>query len=454
MTKRWFGTDGIRGRVGEEPITPEFMLRLGRAAGAVLGRGERCRVVIGKDTRISGYMFESALESGLAAAGADIALLGPMPTPAIAYLTRTLSAQAGIVISASHNPYHDNGIKFFSATGGKLPDELELQIEAELQQPFTMVQSSRIGKAQRIADAIGRYVEYCKGTLPFGVHLHGLKLVVDCANGATYQVAPLALRELGAEVIAINVEPDGLNINRDCGSTHPEALAAAVRLHGADIGVAFDGDGDRVVMCDHRGELVDGDHLLYIMARDRQLRGKMGGENSSGVVGTVMTNFGLEQRLKELRIPFERTPVGDRHVHQRLLEKGWFLGGETSGHILCLDRAATGDGMIAAMQVLNIIANSGRPLAEWTAEMPKYPQHMINLPVPRRLSAAQLSSPRIERSVREAEAELNGCGRVILRPSGTEPLVRITVEGPQQEIVVRLAEALAGEVGASLRDAD
>lgn len=444
--RRWFGTDGIRGRVGEEPITPEFMLRLGRAVGSVLVEDGGSRVVIGKDTRISGYMFESALEAGLAAAGADIFLLGPMPTPAVAYLTRTLSASAGIVISASHNPFHDNGIKFFSAHGGKLPDVLEQAIEAELERPFAMVEPDRIGKAKRINDAVGRYVEYCKGTLPFATHLHGLRVVVDCANGATYQVAPLALRELGAEVIPLFTEPDGFNINHDCGSTHPQAMCQAVREHQADLGIALDGDGDRLMLADRHGQLIDGDELLYIIARHRQQQGTLGG----GVVGTVMSNLGLQHALNDLAIPFERTPVGDRHVYQRLEEKGWLLGGESSGHILCLDRAATGDGLIAALHALEIIVRSEKGLHELRQGMHKYPQHMINLPVRGHNAKAVLQRDDIQSQVRAVEKQLSGRGRVILRPSGTEPLIRITVEGPEVDEVVRLTEELAEQVKRAL----
>lgn len=443
---RWFGTDGIRGRVGSEPITPDFMLRLGRATGVVLGQGGRCRVVIGKDTRISGYMFESALEAGLSAAGSDIYLLGPMPTPAVAYLTTTLSASAGIVISASHNSFEDNGIKFFSANGDKLPDHLQDAIEEELERPFTTVAPQRIGKAKRINDAVGRYVEYCKGTVPFGTNFQGIKVVVDCANGANYQVAPMALSELGADVVAIHNQPDGMNINHYCGSTSPQSLCDAVVAHRADLGIAFDGDGDRVVMADHRGELVDGDQLLYLMARYRRQHGALPG----GVVGTVMSNLGLEHALAQLGIPFERAPVGDRFVHRQLLEREWILGGEASGHILCLDRATTGDALIAALQVLEILVKSQSNLSDYTAAMLKYPQHMINLPVADRSRIERLQDDKIQNCVRSVEQELNGQGRVILRPSGTEPLIRITVEGPQEDTVVRLAEQLATEVSSSL----
>ena len=355
MDNKYFGTDGIRGRVGDTPVTADFMLRLGRAAGKVLACGDTRSVVIGKDTRISGYMFESALEAGLAAAGANVALLGPMPTPAVAYLTRTLHACAGIVISASHNPFYDNGIKFFSAEGEKLADAVEFAIETELQQPFSTVSSETMGKAVRIEDAAGRYIEFCKGTIPFETTLHGLKIVVDCANGATYRVAPAVLEELGANVIPIGVEPDGLNINKGCGSTYPEFVSKAVLEHGADLGIALDGDGDRVVMVDANGQVVNGDELLYIIATARQDQGLLQG----GVIGTVMSNFGLELALKKRDIPFKRTPVGDRHVHKALVSNGWTLGGEASGHLLCLDRTSTGDGIVSALQVLEVMVGNG-----------------------------------------------------------------------------------------------
>ena len=349
MKNKYFGTDGIRGRVGEAPVTADFMLRLGRAAGKVLAGGDSRSVVIGKDTRISGYMFESALEAGLAAAGANVALLGPMPTPAIAYLTRTLHACAGIVISASHNPFYDNGIKFFSADGEKLPDEVEHAIEAELEKPFTTIESEKMGKAVRIEDAAGRYIEFCKGTIPFEVTLRGLKIVVDCANGATYRVAPAVFEELGAEVITVGTDPDGMNINENCGSIHPEFVSRAVLDNGADLGIALDGDGDRVVMVDANGEVVNGDELLYVLATARQDNDQLQG----GVIGTVMSNLGLELALKKRNIPFLRSPVGDRHVHKALIKNGWTLGGEASGHLLCLDRASTGDGIVSALQAVS-----------------------------------------------------------------------------------------------------
>ena len=439
MNKKYFGTDGIRGRVGEAPVTADFMLRLGRAAGKVLALDDSRWVVIGKDTRISGYMFESALEAGLAAAGANVALLGPMPTPAIAYLTRTLHACAGIVISASHNPFYDNGIKFFSAEGEKLPDEVEQAIEAELDQPFTTVSSEKMGKAVRIDDAAGRYIEFCKGTIPFSILFRGLKIVVDCANGATYRVAPAVLEELGAKVIAIGNDPDGLNINSDCGSTHPDFVSQAVVEHGADVGIALDGDGDRVIMVDASGATVNGDELLYIMAAARQDNGQLRG----GVVGTVMSNFGLELALKERNIPFIRTPVGDRHVHRALVKNGWTLGGEASGHLLCLDKTSTGDGIVSALQILEVMVSSGKGLAELAADVKKLPQVMINVPVNGEGAAEVANSETINAAVKSVQEKLGDTGRVILRPSGTEPLIRVTLEGIDETQVHQLAEELA-----------
>jgi len=447
MLNKYFGTDGVRGRVGEHPITADFMLRLGRAAGMVLAKGEKRAVVIGKDTRISGYMFESALEAGLAAAGANVFLLGPMPTPAVAYLTRTLYACAGIVISASHNPYLDNGIKFFSADGEKLPDEVETAIEAELEAPFTTVDSAKLGKASRVDDAAGRYIEFCKGTTPFGMSLGGLKVALDCANGATYKVAPAVLRELGAKVHTIADNPNGMNINDHCGSTEPEAMLAEVLRRGSDVGIALDGDGDRVVMADHEGTLVDGDDLLYILAMARHHAGTLVG----GVVGTVMTNFGLELALSASGIPFERTPVGDRYIHRALSRNGWHLGGETSGHLLCLDRTSTGDGIVVALQILEVMVKTGKSLAELKQGLQKFPQTMINVPVG--INGRQLlsESGRIRDAVLDIEAELNGKGRVILRPSGTEPLIRVTLEGSDSLQVQRLAQQLADMVREELQ---
>jgi phosphoglucosamine mutase len=439
MSRQYFGTDGIRGRVGEAPITADFMLRLGRAAGAVLAPNDERAVVIGKDTRISGYMFESALEAGLSAAGANVALLGPMPTPAVAYLTRTLYACAGIVISASHNPYFDNGIKFFSSSGEKLPDEVEEAIEAELNKPFDTVASTALGKAVRIEDAAGRYIEFCKGTVPFGTDFHGLRIVADCANGSTYKVGPAVLRELGAKVWIIGNEPDGLNINDGFGSTNPEALRTAVLEHGADLGVAFDGDGDRLIMVDGTGTTVDGDDMLYILARARREAGQLEG----GVVGTVMTNLGLELALGELGIPLLRTPVGDRYIHRALVEKGWVLGGEASGHMLCLDRTSTGDGIVSALQVLEVVARSGKTLAELRAPIQKMPQTMINVPVGPEGKMKLDGCEPVRRELEAVEAAMNGRGRVILRPSGTEPLIRVTLEGDDAEQISLLANQLA-----------
>ncbi len=441
---KYFGTDGIRGRVGEPPITAEFALRLGWAAGRVLIEeyGEEAAVVIGKDTRISGYLLESALEAGFSAAGVDVLLLGPMPTPAIAHLTRSLRAAAGIVISASHNPYGDNGIKFFSRKGEKFSERFQAAIEARLEVPIDQVEPKYLGKARRIDDAVGRYVEYCKGTVTWGTRFDELRIVVDCANGATYRVAPAVFSELGAEVVSIFDEPDGLNINRNCGSTHPQNLADTVVAESADLGIAFDGDGDRVVMVDHRGKLVDGDQILYALARARQANGGLHG----GVVGTVMSNFGLEQALDRLGIEFVRSKVGDRHVHSALIERGWVLGGEASGHILCLDRATTGCGIVSALQVLEFVARSGKTLAELVDGMSKCPQVMINVPTRGQARGALDGNEEIAEAVRQAENELGGQGRVILRPSGTEPVVRVTVEGVDSDQVQRLAEELADSV--------
>ena len=442
MSRKYFGTDGIRGRVGVSPITADFILRLGRAVGVVLAGNDKRAVVIGKDTRISGYMFESALESGLAAAGADVLLLGPMPTPAIAYLTRTLYACAGIVISASHNPFEDNGFKFFSAEGEKLPDDVETAIEAELDKPFVTVEPADMGKAARVDDAAGRYIEFCKGTVPFGTLLSGMRVVLDCANGSTYRVAPAVLRELGAKVHVIGNEPNGLNINDRCGSTFPEAMQAEVVSRGADAGIALDGDGDRLVMADHTGALVDGDDLLYIIASARQAEGRLQG----GVVGTVMSNFGLELALQELGIPFVRTAVGDRHIHRELVNKGWTLGGETSGHLLALDRTSTGDGIISALQILEVMVSSGKSLHDLRQGMQKFPQTMINVPVSDGAQQRLADSTRISAAVRRVEVELDGRGRVILRPSGTEPLIRVTLEGADSNQVEELARQLADTV--------
>lgn len=438
--QRYFGTDGVRGRVGESPITPDFMLRLGWAAGKALRRRGRNKILIGKDTRISGYMFESALEAGLSAAGLDIALLGPMPTPGIAYLTRTLRASAGIVISASHNPYYDNGLKFFSHTGSKLDDADESRIEGLLAEPLVTVPAAELGKAERIVDAAGRYIEFCKSTIPAQLTLNGIRLVVDCANGATYHIAPNVFTELGAEVIPLAVKPDGLNINLDCGSTQPAALAAAVVARGAQLGVAFDGDGDRVIMVDEHGAVVDGDELLYIITRHRLTSG----ERHPAVVGTQMSNLGLELALTELGVELQRVKVGDRYILERLLTEGLLLGGENCGHLICLDKTTTGDGIIAALQVLTAISQSGRSLAELRAGMTKYPQHMINVPLIRTIDLAQC--PPVQTALREIQGQLGTQGRVLLRPSGTEPVIRVMVEGRDAAVVNALAEDLAAVV--------
>jgi len=440
MTKKFFGTDGIRGAVGTYPITPDFMLKLGWAVGRVLGSEKGSKILIGKDTRISGYMIESALEAGLSAAGVDIHLLGPMPTPAIAYLTRTVNAQAGIVISASHNPYYDNGIKFFSAQGTKLDDEIEHAIEAELEKELTCCESAVLGKASRIDDAPGRYIEYCKNTFPDGLNLNGFKIVVDCANGATYHIAAKVFSELGAEVIAIGVTPDGMNINEGYGSTHPENLQKDVLKHKADLGVAFDGDGDRLIMVDHAGELVDGDQLLYVMAMASYARGALKG----GVVGTLMTNLGLEHAFKKHEIPFARANVGDRYVMEQLLDKNWRLGGESSGHLICLDQTTTGDGIVASLQVLAAIVEQNQSLQALASGMKKYPMLLINVRVAEKPDLD--NHAEIQAAVREAETELADTGRVLLRPSGTEPLIRVMVEGQELKRVEAVAQKLADVV--------
>lgn len=437
--RKYFGTDGIRGRVGDGVISPEFMMKLGWAVGRVLGdrKNGSGKVVIGKDTRISGYMFESALEAGLSAAGMDILLLGPMPTPGIAYLTRTLNARAGIVISASHNPFHDNGIKFFSADGTKLSDEMELAIEEELQHDMVCVDSAKLGKAERVADAAGRYIEFCKSTVALNLNLSGLKVVVDCANGATYHIAPNVFAEKGAHVITMGANPDGLNINKDCGSTKPDALQNRVLEEQADLGIALDGDGDRVIMVDHKGELVDGDELLYIIATARQRE-----EGATGtVVGTVMSNLGLELALKQIGIDFLRAKVGDRYVMELLQQGGWTLGGEGSGHIICLDRTSTGDGIVSALQVLTAIAASGKSLHDLKRGMQKYPQLLINVRVAGPVDLD--NSNALQDALKTAQSQLQDRGRVLLRPSGTEPLVRVMVEGNDEEVVSQVANMLA-----------
>ncbi|BCB72412.1 phosphoglucosamine mutase [Vreelandella aquamarina] len=448
MTRRYFGTDGIRGTVGQAPITADFMLKLGWAAGQVLRREKgRTRVLIGKDTRISGYMFESALEAGLSAAGVDVSLLGPMPTPGIAYLTRTFRADAGIVISASHNPFDDNGIKFFSAEGKKLPDDVEGRIEAMLEAPLTTADAAQLGKAARIDDAAGRYIEFCKSTLPDRLSLHGLKVVLDCAHGATYHIAPSVFRELGAEVSVIGAAPDGLNINHHVGSTHPAALRAAVIQQGADLGIAFDGDGDRVLLVDADGREVDGDDILYLIARDRFERGLLEG----GVVGTLMSNFGLGMALDRLGIPFQRAKVGDRFVMEMMAANGWELGGEASGHIVCGHVQTTGDGIVSALQVLGLMVREQKPLPSLLKGLEKVPQSLVNVRLPAGSNAKEVmaAQPLLD-AVAALEAELGDQGRVLLRPSGTEPLIRVMVEGRAHLDVDRLANKLAGQVQALL----
>ncbi len=445
MAKRFFGTDGIRGKVGEAPITPDFVLKLGWAAGQVFRDKGPAHVLVGKDTRISGYMFESALEAGLSAAGVDTQLLGPMPTPGIAYLTRTLRAKAGIVISASHNPYPDNGIKFFSSAGKKLPDEVEKAIEAQLDRPMTTVAPDQLGKATRIVDARGRYIEFCKSTVPACMDLSGLHVVLDCAHGATYHIAPHVFSDVGARVDCIGVHPNGLNINAGCGSMHPEALQREVMARGADLGIAFDGDGDRVLMVDHTGVLVDGDEILYIIALSRQAAGKLEGP----VVGTLMTNLGLEHALAERGIPLLRAQVGDRYVMEMLEAHGGMVGGESSGHIICLDRTTTGDGIVSALQVLAEMWRTGKSLHELKQGMRKYPQVLHNVRV--RTKPAQLETiASIWNAKQAVEHKLNGTGRVLLRASGTEPVIRIMVEGQDAVLIDQLAQELAAVVAHTL----
>lgn len=437
MKRKYFGTDGIRGRVGDGVMTPESVLKLGWAAGKVLCSAGNNLVLIGKDTRISGYMLESVLEAGLSAAGVNSRLLGPMPTPGIAYLTRTLRAAAGIVISASHNPYYDNGVKFFSADGAKLADEVELQIEAAMQKPLVTVSSDQLGKVERVVDAAGRYIEFCKSTIASRIRLNGLKIVVDCAHGATYHIAPNVFKELGAQVVAIGSDPDGLNINDQCGAAYPEQLRMAVIEHQADLGIAIDGDGDRLIMIDDNGEVVDGDELLYIIGIDRQRRNKLKG----GVVGTLMSNLGLEHAFKRSHIDFKRASVGDRYVLKLLQQSNWTLGGESSGHIICLDRTSTGDAIVAALQVLAVIVEQQVSLHTAKQGMSKYPQTLINVPIAQNIDIEQ--SPLIKEAIHDAESQLANNGRVLLRPSGTEPVMRVMVEGANAPQVKILAEQIA-----------
>ena len=450
MANSLFGTDGVRGRVGEEPITPQTVMKLGWAAGVVFataGTGEK--VLIGKDTRVSGYLLESALEAGFSAAGVNVCFLGPLPTPGIAYLTRTVRACAGVAISASHNPYYDNGIKIFSSQGTKLQDELVAKIDLKMAEPMACVDSSKLGKAERLNDAQGRYIEFCKGTLPSTRTLAGLKIVVDCANGAAYDVAPQVFSEMGAEVTAIGNQPDGFNINRECGSTHLAGLTAKVVECGADIGIALDGDADRVLLVDAAGARVDGDQILYLLAKRRQRRAMLGGGLGSGlggVVGTVMTNLGLELAFKEMEIPFVRARVGDRYVHEALAENGWLLGGEASGHIICLDKSTTGDGILAALEVLDTMLENQCALHQLVKDLDIYPQRIINVPVGNADGKGLVGHKRVTAAVKQAQSELGAHGRVVLRPSGTEPVVRVMIEGENRGRVERLAREVADTV--------
>jgi phosphoglucosamine mutase len=444
--RRYFGTDGVRGRVGEMPITPELVMKLGFAAGKVLAaqdghaRGDRPGVLIGKDTRISGYLLEAALEAGLSAAGVDVYLCGPLPTPGIAHLTRALRLSAGIVISASHNPFDDNGIKFFGGTGAKLPDATEAAIERAMEGPIDCVPSAALGKARRVDDAAGRYIEFCKSTFPNELDLKGLSIVVDCAHGAAYHVAPTVFRELGAEVVPVAVEPDGVNINAGVGATVPAHLVGEVLAHHADLGIALDGDGDRLVMVDAHGRKFDGDELLYVIARDYQHRGTLAG----GVVGTQMSNLGFEQALSRAGIELERARVGDRYVLELMRDRGWELGGENSGHIICLDKHTTGDGIISALQVLHAVRESGRSLAQLTSDLAMYPQVLVNVEVPRGFDWKK--HPSIATAQASAERALAGKGRVLLRPSGTEPVLRVMVEGEPREAIESAANSIASAV--------
>jgi phosphoglucosamine mutase len=440
MAKKHFGTDGIRGPVGEAPITAEFMLKLGWAAGRVFAERGVKSILIGKDTRISGYMFESALEAGIISAGVNVKLLGPMPTPGVAYLARTLGAQAGIVISASHNAFEDNGIKFFSGEGAKLSDDIEFAIEMQLDKPMSTVPPAQLGKAFRVGDAGGRYIEFCKSSLFGRSSLAGLKVVVDCANGATYQIAPNVLTELGVEVHAIGVNPNGLNINDECGSTKPESLRETVVDMGYDLGIGLDGDGDRLIMVDHKGEVVDGDELVYIIAKHEKELGTLDG----GVVGTLMSNLGMELALQDLDIPFVRANVGDRYVLEQMREHGWILGGESSGHIICLNQTTTGDGIIAALQVLDALVSADKTLHELKKGMIKMPQTMVNVRLSERIDP--LENPLVQQAVVAIEQQLGDRGRVLLRLSGTEPLVRVMVEGEDVKLVSELANELANRV--------
>ncbi len=440
MTASLFGTDGVRGRVGEEPITPHTVMKLGWAAGRVFSEaGAGDTVLIGKDTRVSGYLLESALEAGFSAAGVNISLLGPMPTPGIAYLTRTARACAGVVISASHNPYHDNGIKIFSPEGTKLQDKLVSEIDAMMQQPLQCVSSDQLGKAKRFPDAYGRYIEHCKSTFGETRSLSSIKVVIDCANGAAYNVAPKVLGELGADVTSIGVKPDGFNINNKCGSTDLKALKKKVLKTGADIGIALDGDADRVLLVDEKGNEINGDQILYVLASHRKLNNKLQG----GVVGTLMSNLGLELALERLSIPFERARVGDRHVHEMLTKNQWIIGGEASGHIICLDKTSTGDGIVAALQILDVMQETEKPLSQLVLGMDIYPQHMINVPVGSADTKLLANQKLVQEAVRDAENLLGKNGRVVLRPSGTEPVFRVMIEGEDQTQVFSLTKKIS-----------
>ncbi|NMG46688.1 phosphoglucosamine mutase [Azoarcus communis] len=449
MGRKYFGTDGVRGCVGEAPITPEFVMRLGYAAGVSLvarehlPAGERPTILIGKDTRVSGYMLEAALEAGFAAAGVDVMLAGPIPTPAVAYLTRALRLQAGVVISASHNPFYDNGIKFFSAGGTKLPDAMEVEIEAHLDEPMGCVDSARLGRARRINDAAGRYIEFCKSTFPSELDLRGMRIALDCAHGAAYHIAPSVFHELGAEVVSVGVEPNGLNINDGVGATRPESLRQCVLTNSADLGIALDGDGDRLIMVDRQGEIYDGDKLLYVIAAARKAAGRL-----DGVVGTLMSNLGFEHAVARLGVPFARAKVGDRYVLELLHEKGWKVGGENSGHIICLDCHSTGDGIVSALQVLAALKQGDLTLAEACADLVFYPQRLINVRLP--LGFDWQGDDGIARAKAAAEETLANSGRVLLRPSGTEPLLRVMVEGQDGGLVDRLAKDIATAVERAL----
>lgn len=444
--RKYFGTDGIRGKVGTHPITPDFVLKLGWAAGRVLGNTALNRILIGKDTRISGYMFESALEAGLSAAGMNIRLLGPMPTPAIAYLTRTFHACAGIVVSASHNPFDDNGIKFFSSDGKKLPDAIEELIEQELEKPMNTVPSAKLGKAERIDDAAGRYIEFCKSTFSLQTHLNGLKIVVDCAHGATYHIAPNVLAELGAQVVSIGVHPNGLNINDKCGATYPQTLQSAVIEHQADLGIALDGDGDRLMMVDHQGKLLDGDDILYILANARKK------ENLGTIVGTQMSNLALEQAITTMGLNFVRAPVGDRYVMEALQQHHGILGGESSGHIICLDKTSTGDGIVTALQVLAVMLHTEHSLHELVSDLNKYPQTLHNIRLqPHQNPYEVLNTTIVKQAISNAEQQLKNQGRVLLRPSGTEPLLRIMVEAQEENLVKQLIDELTYAVQSTIQ---